>query len=71
MITFLKFFFYLTDVDEYSGPHEFVLKSHLRKKIKHQMSLKRISDLDILSTYGKENIKTIYGKSGNGFAGDT
>ena len=54
---FLKVFIYLNDVDLNSGPHSFVQFSHNRRLFKHLVS-KRINDEEIISHYGKENIKT-------------
>ena len=54
---FFKVFIYLNDVDLNSGPHSFVQFSHNRRLFKHLVS-KRISDEEIISHYGKENIKT-------------
>ena len=53
----LKVFIYLNDVDLNSGPHSFVQFSHNRRFLKHLVS-KRIDDEEIISYYGKENIKT-------------
>lgn len=53
---FLKIFIYLSDVDFESGPHSFVQYSHNKKKFKHLIS-KRLSDSEIINSYGKENIK--------------
>jgi hypothetical protein len=68
----LKFFFYLTEVDSSAGPHMFVQGSHERKKISHLYSLfRRCSDEAIEEFYNAENIVTICGKPGFGFAEDT
>jgi len=68
---FVKFFFYLTDVDIGSAPHSYVSRSHVNKKFRHQLSMKRIEDKDIYNDYGKEKVVSIYGKAGLGFVGDT
>tara|TARA_B100000242_G_C42985792_1_gene457550 strand:+ start:86 stop:994 length:909 start_codon:yes stop_codon:yes gene_type:complete len=68
---FIKFFFYLTDVDENSAPHVYVSSSHLNKKISFQASLKRRTDEEIFSSYEDQKIITILGKKGTGFVGDT
>jgi hypothetical protein len=68
---FVKFFFYLTDVDENSGPHVIVKGTHENKKIWHQLKLQRLSDLEIIESYGPENINTICGSAGHGFIEDT
>ena len=68
----IKFFFYLTEVDSSAGPHMFVQGSHKRKKISHLYSLfRRCPDEAIEEFYNAENIVTIFGKPGFGFAEDT
>ncbi len=67
----LKFMFYLTNVDIYSGPHVCVKSSHKRKKLNHQFSLLReTDDNDIMSYYGSENVLTICEQAGFGFVED-
>jgi hypothetical protein len=71
---FLKFFFYLTDVDETSGPHVIVRASHRSKRhssFAERLKVRRYSDDEIRATYGAENIVTIMGPAGTGFAEDT
>lgn len=67
---FLKFFFYLTDVDEHSGPHVCVRGSHNKKKLSHLWLRKRETDKDIIDCYGKESLVKISGKAGFGFVED-
>ena len=68
---FIKFMFYLTDVDRNSVPHVCVRGSHKQKKLRHQFSwLRETSDREIISFYGKEKIATICGKAGLGFVED-
>lgn len=68
---FLKFMFYLTDVDLSSGCHICVKGSHKKKKLRDQFSLFRDrSDKDIIDYYGSENVVTICGQAGSGFAED-
>jgi hypothetical protein len=67
---FLKFFFYLTDVDEQSGPHVCVRGSHKKKSIFHTLLRKREIDKDIVDYYGKESLVKICGKAGLGFVED-
>ena len=65
------FFFYLTDVDEESGPHICVRKSHRRKPLRYLVSpFKSRTDEDIHSTYKPEQIVSVEGKAGQGFAED-
>jgi len=67
----LKFMFYMTEVDFFDGPHVYIKGSHRKKKIKHQLSLIRDrADEDIIDYYGIENLLTIRGKAGFGFAED-
>ena len=67
----LKFFFYLTDVHTSSGPHVCVLGSHNSKKFLHKLLRGYWPDDTIIKSYKKENIKTIYSQSGEGFVEDT
>ncbi|NJR18622.1 MAG: hypothetical protein HC785_24885 [Calothrix sp. CSU_2_0] len=67
----IKFFFYLTDVYINNGPHVYIIGSHKNKKILHQLLRGRISEKDIISYYGQENILTICGSAGWGFVEDT
>jgi hypothetical protein len=70
---FIKFFFYLTDVDLYSGPHVLIRGSHKNKKLSHQLLGVRCAskpDEDIVGCYGAENLVTICGPAGLGFAED-
>jgi hypothetical protein len=67
----VKFFFYLTDVDEDSGPHVFVRGSHRRKRLRHQLTLfVGKPDAEIVNFYGSEGIMRIHGPAGYGFAED-
>ncbi|RUR79237.1 hypothetical protein ACF3DV_25590 [Chlorogloeopsis fritschii PCC 9212] len=67
----LKFMFYLTDVDIYSGPHVCVRSSHKKKKLIYQLSLLRErDDDDIINYYGSENVLTICEQAGFGFVED-
>ncbi len=68
----LRFFFYLTDVDQNSGPHVCVRGSHANKKLSYLLSpVKRRSSQSIDAYYGSENIITLEGRAGYGFAEDT
>jgi hypothetical protein len=68
---FMKFFFYLTDVDEESGPHVFVLGSHKGRPLRHRLVLRRFVDEEVEEIYGKEKIHVICGEANTGFAEDT
>lgn len=67
---FLKFFFYLTDVDLSSGPHVCVRGSHEKKKLSHQLIRKQYEDKDIIDYYGADSVVTICEKAGFGFVED-
>jgi hypothetical protein len=67
----IKFFFYLTDVDLYSGAHVYILESHNRKKILHQLLRGRTSEQNLIHYYGEKNVVSITGTSGWGFVEDT
>jgi hypothetical protein len=68
---FIKFMFYLTDVDKSSAPHVCVRGSHKNKKLQYQFSLLRERDnREIVNFYGKDKIETICGKAGFGFVED-
>lgn len=69
----LKFFFYLTDVDEQSGPHVCIQGSHRGKKLKHQLIGQRcagLSEQTIVETYGADQVASLCGKAGFGIAED-
>ncbi len=67
---FIKFFFYLTDVDTKNGPHICVRGSHKNKKLSHLILRKRETDEDIIKYYGAESLITICGQAGLGFVED-
>lgn len=68
---FIKFMFYLTDVELSNAPHVCVKGSHRRKKLKHQFSLIRASsDREIIDFYSTDKIEMICGKAGFGFVED-
>jgi hypothetical protein len=70
--TCLRFFFYLTDVGQYDGPHVCVRGSHRYKNLEHLVvPVKRRSDQQIIDYYGSENTVSIQGPAGFGFAEDT
>ncbi len=59
---FLKLFIYLTDVDEQSGPHVYVKKSH---KTKNFLRIARFSDDEVQKQYPAEDILKIIGEEGS------
>jgi len=68
----LRFFFYLTDVDENSGPHVCVRGSHFNKTLSQILwPVKRRTDENIIACYGADNVISIMGPKGFGFAEDT
>lgn len=67
-IRFLKFFIYLTDVDEGAGPHVLVETSSSSGKL---TDLRRLTDEEVESAFGKDRIKRIYGCAGDAFMEDT
>lgn len=69
----IKFFFYLTDVDELSGPHIYLRASHKNKPLLHQILGKRcasIPDQTLIDHYGPENLLPLCGPAGYGFVED-
>jgi len=67
----LKFFFYLTDVDEQAGPHRFIRHSHRRRKLRHQLTLFKGHSLESLEkVYPSQDFLTVTGSAGFGFAED-
>jgi len=67
----LKFFFYLVDVDEGTGPHVYVRGSHNKRRIKHQLTLLVGHPAhEIVDFYGKESVTTLTGAAGFGFVED-
>jgi hypothetical protein len=68
----VAFFFYLTDVNEDSGPHICVRGSHRRKSWSHLVSLhKSRLDNEIEAAYPSKDIWVLRGEEGQGFAEDT
>jgi hypothetical protein len=65
---FIKVFFYLTDVDEESGPHVYVRGSHLTKAT---VRLHHYPDEEIEQRYRPEDLIKVTGPQGFGFAVDT
>lgn len=67
-IRFLKFFLYLTDVQEGHGPHRFVQGSHVDPRL---LERRRYSDDEVESCFGNNQLMTITGKAGDAFLEDT
>ncbi len=64
----VKFFTYLTDVAEGTGPHVFVAGSH---RDKPPLRARRYSDEELARKYGEEAFITIEGRRGTMFLADT
>jgi hypothetical protein len=64
----VKLFVYLSDVDDTSGPHEFVATSH-----RHSGQLRAIpyEQADLERTYGRERLVRVVGSRGTSFMVDT
>ena len=69
-IKFLKFFIYLTDVDETNGPHCYVAGSH-RRLPKPLRQDRRFTEKEVQSHYAPEKILEIKGPKGTLCAIDT
>lgn len=69
-IKFIKFFFYLTDVDSDTGPHCYVRGSH--KKLPPSLNKQgRMTDDEVEAAFGKKNLLELCGKKGTIMAVDT
>ena len=66
--SFLKLFVYLTDVDEKTGPHVYVVGSSAMKTLR---AIRRYSDDEVNDAVGKDAIKVITAPAGYGFMEDT
>lgn len=71
-LKFVKFFFYLTDVDDQAGPHVYVKTSNRSIKYKSPFfKSKRFTDEEIVLGYGAENIVEVVGEAGTCLIEDT
>lgn len=71
-IKFIKFFFYLTDVDGESGPHVFVRGSNREVRYKNTLlKSKRFTDEEVVAAYGIDNVVEVCGKAGSCLIEDT
>jgi hypothetical protein len=71
---FVKFFFYLTDVDSTAGPHVIVRATHRDKspiRRGEAIRIRRYSDEEVETAFGKDRIVSIMGPAGTGFVEDT
>lgn len=64
-IQFLKWFVYLTDVNDENGPHEYAIQSH---NSKYLVRSGRFEDVDV---YNKFKTKRFYGDAGTNFIENT
>ena len=67
-VKFFKFYIYLSDVDEFAGPHVFIPFSHKYKKKQHRLC-RLYSDDKVLSEY--KDIKYFKGVAGTSFFTDS
>jgi hypothetical protein len=73
-IRWLKFFIYLTDVDENSGPHVYISGTHKSGSIpKHILNkgYQRLDDNLIFENFDPNTVKTFFGKKGTIIVEDT
>lgn len=71
---FLKFFFYLTDVEEDDGAHVLVLTSHKNPpvfRMSDRWNVRRYTDSEISHRYEEDKIVEICAPAGDGFAENT
>jgi len=67
----IAFFFHISDVDEFSGPHMHVKTSHAHKPVRLLLGDTRQStEEELVKHYGAENVATLCGAPGFGFATD-
>jgi hypothetical protein len=65
---FIKLFIYLSDVDDDSGPHQYVKGSH-RRQSRLRATPYTVKDID--QSYGVDKIETVTGPRGTTFVADT
>lgn len=72
---FVKFFFYLTDVESGGGPHIYVRGSHqptlADQFFREKFRVKRHLDAPVIKRFGVDSISPMYGPAGSGLAADT
>lgn len=69
-VKFLKFFVYLTNVDELSGPHVYVKKSKNHANFRGPKET-RYTDSEVEQTFSQDDIVYITGNAGDAFIEDT
>ena len=60
-IDFIKFFMYMTDVDEESGPHVYIKGSHNKDRL---TKIRRYEDDEVYDVFGRENEVRFTGPAG-------
>ena len=60
-IDFIKFFMYMTDVDEESGPHVYIKGSHNKDRLTR---IRRYEDDEVYDSFGRENEVRFTGPAG-------
>ena len=63
-LDFIKFFLYLTDVDEDAGPHVFIRGSHVADKL---TTIRRYDDAEVHAAFGRESEVRFTGDAGTCF----
>jgi hypothetical protein len=67
-LRFIKFFTYLTEVDEESGPHVYVPGSHKNNKL---TKIRRYTDEEVTTAFGADSQKRFTGPAGTAFLENT
>ncbi len=72
---FVKFFFYLSDVDKGGGAHVYVKRSHkpsvVSQVFREGLRINRHHDSKVVERFGTNAVTPIYGPAGTGIAADT
>jgi hypothetical protein len=67
-VNFIKLFIYVTDVAAENGPHEYIRGSHDLPQLN---DIKRYTDDEVLSAFGKERLMSFTGRAGTVFLENT
>lgn len=73
-LKWIKFFFYITDVDANTGPHTFIARSHRRLGIPYKLRSKgytRLTDDEVAASFKSQQYKEFTGKKGTLIVEDT
>ena len=73
-LKWVKFFFYITDVDSNTGPHTFIAQSHRSLGIPYRLRSKgyaRLTDEEVSDSFEKHQYKEFVGKRGTLIVEDT